>query len=48
MSVVMSRGIIMAVPDAWITRAVTSNSKPGDRNATRVPSENRLIAVMNT
>ena len=48
MSVVISSGIMIAVPDAWTTRATSSIGKPGERNAISVPSENRLIAAMKT
>ena len=48
MSVVISSGIMIAVPDACTTRATRSRGKPGERNAMSVPSENRLIAAMNT
>ncbi len=46
-NVVMSSGIMIAVPDAWITRATTRSSKPGAMIATAVPSEKRDIALMN-
>ena len=48
MRVVMSSGIMMAVPVACTTRASSSTSKPGASAASSVPAENRLIAVMNT
>ena len=46
MRVVMSSGIMMAVPEACTTRASSSTSKPGASAASRVPAENRLIAMM--
>jgi len=46
--VVMSSGIMMAVPEAWITRATTSTSKPGASPASSVPAENRPMASMKT
>ena len=39
--VVISSGSMMAVPDAWITRATRSTGKPGASAAVSVPSENR-------
>ena len=45
-SVVISSGSMMAVPEAWITRATTRTSKPGAMAAVSVPSEKRLIAAM--
>ncbi len=48
MSVVMSSGIMIAVPEACTTRATRSIGKPGERNAISVPSENSPIAAMNT
>ena len=47
MIVVMSSGIMIAVPEAWTTRARSRSGKPGARKAMRVPRENRLIAAMN-
>ncbi len=46
-SVVMSSGIMMAVPEACTTRATSSIGKPGARNATSVPAENSDIAATN-
>ena len=46
MIVVMSSGIMIAVPDACTTRATTSSGNPGESSAMSVPSENRLIAAM--
>ena len=37
---------MIAVPDAWITRATTSSSRPGASAAASVPSENSDIARM--
>ena len=48
MSVVMSSGIMIAVPDAWMTRATRRISKPGAMKATAVPVEKRVIAARNT
>ena len=47
MSVVMSRGIMMAVPDACTTRPTTSTANPGAMSAMRVPVEKRPIASAN-
>jgi hypothetical protein len=47
MIVVISSGIMIAVPDACTTRATRSISNPGERNAMRVPAENSDIAAMN-
>ncbi len=47
-TVVMSRGIITAVPLAWITRAMTSTPKFGASAASRVPAVNSDIARMYT
>ena len=47
-TVVMSSGIMMAVPTAWMMRPASSTSKPGARAATRVPVVNAPIAVANT
>ena len=46
MTVVISSGIMIAVPDAWITRATTSSSRPGASAAASVPIENSDIARM--
>ena len=46
MSVVMSSGIMIAVPLACTTRASSRTSKPGASAAMSVPVENRLIAAM--
>ena len=48
MTVVINSGIMIAVPDAWITRATTSSSRPGAIAAASVPSENSDIARMKT
>ena len=47
MIVVISSGIMMAVPEAWMMRAARSTSNPGARPASSVPSENSVIAEMN-
>jgi hypothetical protein len=47
-TVVINNGIMIAVPDAWITRATTSNSRPGASAAANVPSENSDIARTKT
>ncbi len=36
-TVVMSSGIMIAVPDAWTTRAISSIGKPVASAASRVP-----------
>ena len=46
MTVVMRSGSMIAVPDAWITRATTSSSRPGASAAASVPVENSDIARM--
>ena len=46
MTVVISSGIMIAVPEAWMTRAKTSIGSPGDRIAASVPRLNRLIAAI--
>ena len=43
-TVVISSGIITAVPEAWTMRAGSSSQKPGEIAANRVPAENRLMA----
>ena len=43
-TVVISSGIMMAVPEAWTTRAKISSSRPGETAAISVPSENRRHA----
>ena len=48
MTVVMSSGIMIAVPEAWITRAATSSSRSGAIAAATVPSENSDIAMRKT
>lgn len=48
MMVVISRGIMMPVPAAWMTRPTSSTPNPGATRATSVPSENATIAAMNT
>ena len=47
-TVVISSGIMIAVPDAWTTRATTSSSRPGASAAASVPTENSDIARMKT
>src|SRR6478735_10986302 len=47
MIVVISSGIMMAVPEAWMMRAARSTSNPGARPARSVPRENNVIAEMN-
>ena len=47
MMVVISSGIMIAVPEACTTRPTSRVGKPGETRAMRVPSENRLIAAMN-
>ena len=47
-TVVMSSGIMIAVPDACTTRATSSTGKPGASAATRVPVENSDIAATNS
>ena len=47
-TVVNSRGIMMAVPTAWITRPVTSSGNTGARAATRVPMLKLVMAMANT
>ena len=44
-SVVISSGIITAVPDAWMMRAPSSTSNDGATVANAVPSRNKPIAV---
>ena len=48
MTVVMSSGIMTAVPLAWTMRPSSSTSKPGATAAIAVPRLNRLIAAMKT
>jgi hypothetical protein len=45
-TVVISSGIMMAVPQAWMTRATTSSSRPGASAAASVPRLNSDIARM--
>ena len=47
-TVVISNGIMIAVPEACTMRPISSTEKPGARKQTSVPRENRLIAVMKT
>ena len=47
-TVVISSGIIIAVPDAWTTRAASSSQKPGETAASSVPVQNSPIASMKT
>ena len=44
--VVISSGIMSAVPEAWITRATINSSNPGANAATSVPTVNAAIAAM--
>ncbi|GAA3038178.1 hypothetical protein GCM10017559_77750 [Streptosporangium longisporum] len=44
-TVVISSGIITAVPAACRTRAASSTSKPGASAPSRVPRANRVIAA---
>src|SRR6185312_5322932 len=46
MTVVISSGIITAVPEAWMTRATISSSRLGDTMAIAVPAENNDMARM--
>ncbi len=48
MAVVMSSGIMIAVPSAWITRAVISTVSVGLSAAISVPRLNSDMAQMNT
>lgn len=45
---VMSSGIMIAVPLAWTTRPTTRTPKPGASAAIRVPRLNRAMAAMKT
>ena len=45
-SVVMSSGIITAVPAAWMLRATSSTSNVGASAASRVPARNVIIATV--
>jgi hypothetical protein len=45
--VVISSGIITAVPPAWTTRAASSTGKVGARAAASVPAQKTAIAVAN-
>src|ERR1700722_6655200 len=47
-TVVISSGIMIAVPDAWMMRASTSTGRLAARVAINVPSENNDIAQMKT
>ena len=47
-TVVISNGIITAVPEACTTRANSSIQKPGETAASKVPAENKPIASMKT
>ena len=47
-TVVISSGIMIAVPEAWTTRPSSSTPKPGAIAEMAVPRLNRLIAVMKT
>ena len=44
-TVVISSGIMIAVPPAWTTRAARSTANPGASAASRVPVLNRPIAA---
>ena len=46
-SVVISSGIITAVPLAWMIRATSSTQKVGATRASGVPTANVIIAVAN-
>ena len=46
--VVISSGIMIAVPEAWTTRAPSSIPKLGDAAASSVPAENRPMASRKT
>ncbi len=46
--VVISSGIMIAVPDACTMRAPRSTQNPGARVAIKVPAQNRPIAAPNT
>ena len=46
--VVINSGIMIAVPEAWMTRAASSKAKLGDAAASRVPAVNRPMASRNT
>src|SRR5690606_29199808 len=48
MTVVMSKGIMMAVPHAWTMRPNNSTSKPGAVPESSVPALNRVMARINT
>ena len=47
-TVVISSGIIIAVPDACTIRAGSSSQKPGETAASSVPAQNRPMASMYT
>ena len=47
-TVVISSGIMIAVPEAWTTRPTSSTPKPGAIAAISVPRLNRDIAGMKT
>ena len=47
-TVVISSGIMMAVPPACTTRPASSVPNPGAAAQTRVPRLNRVMAVRNT
>ena len=47
MSVVISKGIMIAVPLACTTRATSNIGKLGDKAASKVPIENSVIAEVN-
>src|SRR6185436_15734458 len=46
-SVVISSGIITAVPPAWTTRAASSTGNAGASAASSVPAQKTVIAVAN-
>ena len=46
-SVVISSGIITAVPPAWTTRAASSTGNVGARAASSVPAQKTVIAIAN-
>ncbi len=45
-TVVISSGIMMAVPTAWMTRPNTKSSRPGERAQISVPTEKIAMASM--
>lgn len=47
-TVVITSGIITAVPEAWTTRPTSSVGKPGASAQTSVPAPNSVIEARNT